>query len=218
MRSGRIYFLLRQDGMLKIGYSATFKTRLRALERSHGPLEVVRLIYGDKRRERAIHSQCARHHEYGEWFRDSEKLRIIIASLDEGTAVDVAGDPTAKAWLIGEAEMADEAADIVSRLIQLRVQRSGCKIPEAMVGLADDYGLGRWRLQHLRNRRASTVSAFAMHKIKAAHLAEVTAYRDELLATVECMERGETPPEIIRLAEAQQARLAAAQGSQKAAR
>lgn len=181
----QVYFLRRADGLIKIGFSNTFATRLATLTKSHGPLEVLRLINGDRRRERSVQSRLKRHHEYGEWFRDSEELRQAIADLPEGDFIEASQSDLEKDWAEGESSMAKEAADMAARLVQLRRQRTRMTNVECIRALSSDYGLRFWAIDHARSGRAATVSAFTYKRLREALVQELTTHRDHLLRDIE---------------------------------
>lgn len=184
MKSGKIYFLRRNDGLVKVGFTTNLSSRLKSLTRSHGALEVIRVINGDRRREKRLHNELIRSNEYGEWFRDSSDLRAFIATLPDGSASEVAKSDAEKHWLEGETKMAEEAKAIVDRLIEARRQRTGCKNDPALKGLSQDYGISVWMLRNIHSGRASTVTAYTMKVLKEALPRELLAQRDELLRMV----------------------------------
>lgn len=63
MKMGKVYFLRRADGLIKVGFTTNLKVRLAALTRSHGPLQIIRVINGDLQREHQVHAQLAKSHE-----------------------------------------------------------------------------------------------------------------------------------------------------------
>jgi hypothetical protein len=125
-RLHQIYFLRRRDGLIKIGTSSNFAARLAALTKSHGALEVVRVINGDAQRERMLHSEFKRHHEYGEWFRDADgELTAAIQSLPEGAAAEVAATKAAGDWIAGEAAFMEGVRAVVEATVATHRLRTG---------------------------------------------------------------------------------------------
>lgn len=59
MSHGRVYFLLRPDGLLKIGHTTDWKTRMACHGRSRG--EVLGYIEGDVAHERHCHRVFQRY-------------------------------------------------------------------------------------------------------------------------------------------------------------
>lgn len=184
VKVAKIYFLRRKDGLIKIGYTANLKRRLEHLTKSHGALEIVRLINGDKHREKRLHGDFRAFNQFGEWFRDCAELRAAITALSDGSVVEVTAGCVERDWVAGEAAMAAEAAVLVDRLIQTRRQRFGVKNNAAMAGISADHGIGLWFLRNLQAKRPNTVSAFGFKKLREALIAEMTAYRDELQAVL----------------------------------
>lgn len=181
MKEGKIYFLRRQDGLVKIGYSAQFQGRLRVLTRSHGPLEVIRIINGDQHRENRLHLECVKHHQFGEWFRDSKELRDWISGLKDGTAVEVTAKRSQKDWMMGEAKLAQEATRSVQRMVELRRQRTGCKNETALSDISSDYGIGRHTLRRMYAGRALTVSAYTIEVLRQARFKELNLLKEQFV-------------------------------------
>lgn len=187
---GRIYFLRRSDGLIKIGYTARLKDRMSALSKSHGTLEVVRVINGDRHREKRLHAQFARFHQFGEWFRDGEDLRKEIDALPDGTVIELAGSEAERLWLEAEAKIAAEARTIIERLIVNRRQWHGATSEQAMKALAADYGIREWMLKNIFYGRATSISAHAIEVLREALPTDLRRCRDFLLAEVDAVENG----------------------------
>jgi hypothetical protein len=181
VKVGQIYFLRRRDGLVKVGFTTNLPRRIASLSRSHGPLDVIRVINGDRRRENAIHGALRPSNEFGEWFRDSDELRAFIAQADAGEQVGIEADDVEREWRLGEEEQAREAAEIVAKLIMHRRQRKGCNNVQAMDSLAQDYRLRRWFIRHLQTGKPLTVTAYGMKRLREALLSELTAHRDDML-------------------------------------
>lgn len=79
--SSVVYFLQRSDGLIKIGFSARFRTRLSTLSKEHGDLEVLTTEPGGRGRESELHARFHQARVVGEWFRPTRSLRSYIASL-----------------------------------------------------------------------------------------------------------------------------------------
>jgi hypothetical protein len=85
-----IYFLSHvKTGLLKIGTTVQFGARLAALRGEYGAMLVVGLMEGGKEVERALHSQFAYLHVYGEiegqeWFRADASLLDYIQQNASG--------------------------------------------------------------------------------------------------------------------------------------
>lgn len=208
MKAGKVYVLRRSDGLIKIGYTSDFKNRLRVLSKAHGPLEVIRIIHGDKARERSLHNRFARQHQFGEWFRDEGGLLEHVRALEDGTKVSVTKDAARKAWIEGEAAMAAEAHELCRSLVHARVQRTHCTRGQAMNVVADDYGFSIWTLENLSKGKAASVTAYTMKRLREALAEELLAQRQALLDDIAAIEAGGS------LA----SRLEAAKGAAKAGR
>ena len=73
-----VYFLRRQDGLIKIGTSKNVLARRRSLESAAGPLELLLTLPGDALVERAFHEKFQSDRVHGEWFEPSKKLLAFI--------------------------------------------------------------------------------------------------------------------------------------------
>lgn len=166
----QIYFLLRTDGMVKIGTTTNVSRRVAELERSHGSLEVIRVIHGDRRRENQIHVKCKRHNQFGEWFRDCPALRGVIASLDEGSPVEAATTSEKKAWAKFEDEVSERVHKDAKALVMLEYAANGNLINDAIVALSERYGIPYHTLHRLHYGRMQTVSAAMLEKVRTSLL------------------------------------------------
>ena len=77
-----IYFLRREDGMIKIGVTGRYRHRLSSLQREHGQLRLLLAYAGTRREEFEAHRRF-RHFRMGssEWFRPDLKLLLEIQRL-----------------------------------------------------------------------------------------------------------------------------------------
>lgn len=64
-----IYYVLRADGLIKIGTTTNLANRLTALRSEHGKLDVLLTHCGDHKRERMMHAKFRELRVTGEWFR-----------------------------------------------------------------------------------------------------------------------------------------------------
>ncbi len=80
-----IYFIQergRPDALIKIGYTASLRKRLRDLGNGHGgELDVLACIGGDRQIEAALHRQFASLRAKGEWFRPDGPLLEFVRRL-----------------------------------------------------------------------------------------------------------------------------------------
>jgi hypothetical protein len=82
-----VYFLSTGDpGVVKIGYSANFAHRLRAL-RTASPVDpqVHLTMHGDKRLEAELRNRFKAHHIRREWFRFSPEIKAFIGAAAQRT-------------------------------------------------------------------------------------------------------------------------------------
>lgn len=82
LKGACVYYIQRQDGLIKIGYSGNFAARLNSLTKEHGPLVVLATEAGDYDQEKFRHRQFAKFRVEGEWFKPSAKLRRLISTLE----------------------------------------------------------------------------------------------------------------------------------------
>lgn len=181
MIAGKIYFLRRADGLIKVGYTGNLKRRIGQLSKSHGHLEVIKVVNGDRQREKRLHAALAQFNEFGEWFRDCADLRSLIDSVASGSTVELASSDAGKRWAQGEAAMMEDARDTIARIILSRRKWAGLSNDQAIKAVSADYGIREWLIKNIHCGRASTVSAYAMQVLRAALYDELLKYRDTLL-------------------------------------
>lgn len=73
-----VYFVRRNDGRIKIGFSKDVGRRKRDLESAAGPLELLLTLPGDYVLEQALHNKFKASHAHGEWFNPSADLLEYI--------------------------------------------------------------------------------------------------------------------------------------------
>jgi hypothetical protein len=77
-----VYFVkLISTGRVKIGYSANVPVRMQELTCEHGPIELLAVLHGSRKTERAHHLHFAKLRARGEWFEPGDSLMDYIASL-----------------------------------------------------------------------------------------------------------------------------------------
>jgi hypothetical protein len=182
MRCGvqQIYAVRRADGLIKIGYSCEIATRLKNLAKSHGPLDVIRVVNGTLRRERAIHNALKAHNEFGEWFRPTAEVLDYISGLAEGrvTPKKDAFGPSSEDQ--HENAAIKDVAEAATKLFALCYKRSGRSSDKTYALVSKATGITPRVYRRLMNseRTAPTLSAY--RRIKAAYLAECEAMLEDL--------------------------------------
>lgn len=87
-----IYFVRKvSTGQIKIGYSGNVQERMRSLRSEHGPLELLAVIPGDERAEKAQHARWEWFHSHLEWFNSGTALLRYIEGLDSCEPVGPVG-------------------------------------------------------------------------------------------------------------------------------
>jgi hypothetical protein len=180
----QIYFLRRQDGLIKIGTTTDLAARITMLSTAHGPLEVVKVINGDRHRERSLHTAFRRFNAYGEWFNPVPELLAGILSVESGDFVDAVSDARAKNWAEGERQLMAEARSIADRLVRTRCQFAGVKERRAEVLLSAQYGFSDYFIRHIRAGKASTISAYGLRRLRASLISEMETWHGLLLAEI----------------------------------
>jgi len=69
-----VYYAQRADGLIKVGTSQYYGTRIKTLEREHGPLDLLVVHCGDRAREQMLHAVFESEHHHLEWFRPEPYL------------------------------------------------------------------------------------------------------------------------------------------------
>jgi hypothetical protein len=88
-----IYYVRRDDGLIKIGTSTVFRNRLSQLRMQYGELDVLLVHRGDRDDERELHGQFRIWRERGEWFHPGRPLvaHIRLARISEGSKLRTGG-------------------------------------------------------------------------------------------------------------------------------
>lgn len=76
-----VYFVRRNDGLIKIGHTGNWPSRRTQLERQHGSIEVLGAIVqvDGSKLEKRLHRELSAHRVEGEWFRDVPAVRAWVA-------------------------------------------------------------------------------------------------------------------------------------------
>lgn len=72
--AAHVYYVQRADGLIKIGTSQYYGTRIKSLEREHGPLTLRAVHCGNRDREQMLHTVFEPEHDHLEWFRPEPYL------------------------------------------------------------------------------------------------------------------------------------------------
>jgi hypothetical protein len=83
-RSGKVYFV-GAPGRIKIGFTTKPEERLIGLQSQDlEKLHAIAIVDGSRALERHLHTVCAQHRKYKEWFEDNEFVRDVIAKTVAG--------------------------------------------------------------------------------------------------------------------------------------
>lgn len=83
MTAGQVYFA-ECAGRIKIGHSRDVASRIRGLSTAApAPISVLATVDGTVHFERALHKIVDAHRIRGEWFRDCEEVRALMATVVE---------------------------------------------------------------------------------------------------------------------------------------
>jgi hypothetical protein len=73
-------YIIRQGDYVKIGWSASWRSRVSSIQTSNPhPLEVLAVYRGGPKFERSLHDKFARHHWRAEWFHYCDEIESHIA-------------------------------------------------------------------------------------------------------------------------------------------
>lgn len=181
MKLHRIYFLKRSDGLVKIGTTTSLDARMTALAVGHGPLELLRVVNGGRRREGELHQAFKRFWEYGEWFRsEGGALDSLIETIEDGAQVPVDVADARSEWERGEAEFMARTRALVDDLVKLRTDRDRLKREAGIDALNAEHGFSKHFLRHILSERGSTVSAYGFERILMARRIEMQALLNHL--------------------------------------
>lgn len=85
-----VYAVRQPNGLIKIGYTATPEKRIRNLETQGGfSVEILAVVDGTRKIERALHQMLDEHRVEGEWFADCDEVRSAIEDLRAGLIDEV---------------------------------------------------------------------------------------------------------------------------------
>jgi hypothetical protein len=79
LREPQVYFARSAvTGLVKIGQSRQPDLRVKGLATAAGPLEIIHTEPGGTDREAILHEMFAPDRQHGEWFKDSEAIRMYV--------------------------------------------------------------------------------------------------------------------------------------------
>lgn len=121
-----VYFLRRQDGAIKIGYSAQPRVRLATLRGEHGELDVLALTPGGRDLEASLHERFPEARiGRTEWFAPCEALVALVRDLPALTVDDV--DQRVRLHVRLEPEL--------HRAVKVRAAQEGVTVEELVTAL-----------------------------------------------------------------------------------
>lgn len=86
-RTSSVYFARRDDGAIKIGWTADVPRRLAELRKETGAnVALLAVLPGDKPDELRLHARFALSRLDGEWFMPSEEIAAFLRALREVAA------------------------------------------------------------------------------------------------------------------------------------
>lgn len=84
-----VYFIRRDDGLVKIGYSHDPAVRLSQLKQQHQcGMEILATTSGARAAEKYLHERFSAHRATGEWFHPADVLMRHIAGLRSRAAIN----------------------------------------------------------------------------------------------------------------------------------
>lgn len=160
MTVGKIYFVRRKDGLVKIGFSARVAARIRHLSREHGPLDIIHMVDGDRAREKAIHRRFDACREFGEWFRLGPQQIAEIRQI---------GDAFEPREFVIESPYVQQAHEWAADLVAAEHCGPGDTTSAAMERCAKRHGIDHSVLWSLRYRPPKDMMVGAYMRLKSAH-------------------------------------------------
>lgn len=152
-----IYFVQKEDGLIKIGVTKNFRIRARALKYEHGAsLKILKLITGDFKTEKYLHKMFKTYRADSEWFRPEKEL---IQFIESQTPLNENRDSTPK-----------EITEL-GRNLKLARLRRGWKISE----LQQESGVGVQTIKEIEEGFANVSFYHIFSLLKAFGLTEDVA-------------------------------------------
>lgn len=179
--SAVVYFLSDEHGSIKVGWSRNLDIRLTQIRSTNGAgITVLGSAPGSQRQEKEIHRLLAEFRLHGEWFRDCEEVRRVIADLLKNGLPPATGTPRVFGQydITGPTQQAQVFADIVLRC-------SGVISPDPSISrlreIENEFSIPSGTLWKLRYRPPEDLGACAYYALRDAALASVGKAQVRLL-------------------------------------
>lgn len=149
-----VYFVEREDGAVKIGFTDAPERRIAQLRREYGKLELLAVIPGSIEVERALHKRFNPDALGAEWFRHSLNLRAFIEQVTFLDGIDdCVRAPTRHESNLGDYrnDLSEQTVELVKRMARLIAP--SLHQAEALQILAAETGLPVGRFENALRRR-----------------------------------------------------------------
>jgi len=168
MMASVVYFIT-CDGLIKIGSTRNLEERLSTIraQRAGSTIDVIGIIPGSFKIERAIHREFEAFRIGGEWFDDDALLRSAIADLIAKRGImGVAGvmacnspKPRNKIATIEDQAFVENAVDVVASAVELALPKCGRDYRKAISLVASEIGVSDGIIWSLRYRPPKSITA-----------------------------------------------------------
>lgn len=190
-----VYFIQRDGGDIKIGFTTDLAKRFFSLSESYkGPLAVLAVLRGNRDTEKELHERFSAFRIAGEWFSPARPLlQFIRETQASSTPVPLEAPRAALSYAERSAASITEAQQLLRRLVDGSISAA-----EQVETAGRHAGLDKSRAIDLWYGKARRIDAFEMDAIRAAvreyegsyeadvaELQEITARAAELLDRIE---------------------------------
>jgi len=179
-----IYFVQRADGLIKVGFSDDFENRFDRLSKSHPGLKVIRVIEGDRRREKSFHHALRSHHEYGEWFRPEPEVFDFIENVEDGNSADVQPTRERAAWVRYEIKHSAKCTKAARELYSNCYGMRGDNFSDVSKYIEVTHGIPARVFLRLFQGGMRIPSSALMERVRQAHIHEMKAILEHLLSEI----------------------------------
>lgn len=193
--AGKVYFIQRSDGLIKVGFSSSFSQRFAQLAKSHPGLALLKLIKGDGRREKMIHHQLRKHHEFGEWFRPEREVFDFIASVEDGDYHETLPTARKQQWAKFEEEHAADCQKRARALFQICYGWRAETAVEVYAHIEATYGITQKAFHRIYLGTTKLPSSAVMARISEAYIIEMTLLKEHLLSEIAHLQDTTPDPE-----------------------